>query len=348
MLMTILLYVLTKYFFSETIIDHDIGAQETCHMLLKLPLVVCSRKFFPLNVGQKVFKKVSRNKLDLSSENGFVQVYQNRPAFLEGLSMIDTTRSWNFSSKRKKEQWKPRDAPAVLRIWPRFYCVPDENSDEFETFCWSELLLYKPFRNVERDIGLSREIIVENWRNLQYRPWHLRRAPVPSNNDDDENDGEDDISHQHPVNDDENFEEWQLLSRLVPTNNLSVYDLHTLGHRDFDLSFNWDEAIVDNGFVEKVVEFVKDVQRQGVILNDAPSTFASPSSLSTKQRLAFDIVLHHATQNEHSDPLRMIIQGTAGIGKLFLIESISHAPSTSTATQETQQGRSYGINLTLL
>jgi len=177
-------------------------------------------------------------------------------------------------------------------------------------------------------------IIVENWRNLQYRPWHLRRAPVPSINDDDENDGEDDISHQHPVNADENFEEWQLLSRLVPANNLSVSDLHTLGHRDFDLSFNWDEAIVDNGFAEKVVDFVKDVQRQGVILNDAPSTFASPSSLSTKQRLAFDIVLHHPTQNEHSDPLRMIIQGTAGTGKSFLIESISHAPSTSTATGE--------------
>ena len=143
-------------------------------------------------------------------------------------------------------------------------------------------MLYKPFRNVERYIGISREIIVENWRNLQYRPWHVHREPVPSNNDDDENVGEDDISHQHLVNDDEYFEEWQLLSRLVLANNISVSDLHTLGHRDFDLSFNWDEAIVDNAFAEKAIEFVKDVQHQGVILNDAPSTFASLSSLSTK------------------------------------------------------------------
>lgn len=28
---------------TETVIERDIGAQETCHMLLELPLVECSR-----------------------------------------------------------------------------------------------------------------------------------------------------------------------------------------------------------------------------------------------------------------------------------------------------------------
>ena len=50
-------------FLVETIVDHDIGAQETCHMLLKLPLVVCSKKFVSLNVGRKVFRKISRDGL---------------------------------------------------------------------------------------------------------------------------------------------------------------------------------------------------------------------------------------------------------------------------------------------
>ena len=35
---------------TETIVERDVGAQETCHMLLELPLVECSRKFVNLNV----------------------------------------------------------------------------------------------------------------------------------------------------------------------------------------------------------------------------------------------------------------------------------------------------------
>ena len=46
----------TKKFLSKTIIEGDIGAQETFHMLLKFPLVVCTRNFFPLYVGKKDIK----------------------------------------------------------------------------------------------------------------------------------------------------------------------------------------------------------------------------------------------------------------------------------------------------
>ena len=44
---------------SETMTDRDIGAQETCHMLQKLPLTLCSRTFVSLNTFQTVFKHVS-------------------------------------------------------------------------------------------------------------------------------------------------------------------------------------------------------------------------------------------------------------------------------------------------
>ena len=56
-----------KRFLAETIVDRDLGAQETCHMLLKLPLVVCSQKFFPLNDGRKVFQRLSTNPHKFSS-----------------------------------------------------------------------------------------------------------------------------------------------------------------------------------------------------------------------------------------------------------------------------------------
>ena len=153
-----------KKFLAETIVDHNIGAQETCHMLLKLPLVVCSRKFFPLNVGRKVFQRLSTDPHKFSSHNGFADIYRNRLDFLEHLCMIETTRSWTFSVHRKIEQWKPRDMHAIVRVWPQFYSSPSEDSDDFETFCFIELLLYKPFRNISTDIGLLTDRIIENWR----------------------------------------------------------------------------------------------------------------------------------------------------------------------------------------
>ena len=48
-----------KKFLTETIVERDIGAQETCHMFLKLPLVISSHRFVSVNVGKKIFKKVS-------------------------------------------------------------------------------------------------------------------------------------------------------------------------------------------------------------------------------------------------------------------------------------------------
>ena len=44
----------------ETIIERDVAAQETCHMLLKLPLVECNRHFFNLNVSRKIFKPIKK------------------------------------------------------------------------------------------------------------------------------------------------------------------------------------------------------------------------------------------------------------------------------------------------
>ena len=51
--------------------------------------------------------------------------------------------------------------------------------------------------------------------------------------------------------------------------------------------------------------------------------------MAEKQRVAFDIILQHSIQYPSPEPLLMIIQGTAGTGKSFLIHSISHALYTS-------------------
>ncbi len=52
------------------------------------------------------------------------------------------------------------------------------------------------------------------------------------------------------------------------------------------------------------------------------------SSLNVKQRLAYDIIVDHQTQlmaNHQPAPLHMLVCGTAGTGKSYLISAIAHA-----------------------
>ena len=104
--------------------------------------------------------------MQCSPENTFFQHYQKRPFFLEHLPLIETTRSWTFDRKCKQDPWKPRDVHAIVRVWPWFYSIIDEASEEFETFCWSEVLLYNPFHDISIEIGLTAEVIFQSWRNF--------------------------------------------------------------------------------------------------------------------------------------------------------------------------------------
>jgi hypothetical protein len=186
--------------------------------------------------------------------------------------------------------------------------------------------LYKPFRNIPFDIGLSDETVIENWRNFRYRPWHVHRAPVSSENVED-----DDDFQEQPTHVEEDFEEWKILSRLVPPNNVNVSDLHTLGRRDFDICFDWEKTTTSNDVAEEAIYFIRNAKSRGVIVENHHPIYVSPSSLEEKQRVAFDIILQHSNQYPSLEPLLMIVQGIAGTGKSFLIHCISHALSTSSA-----------------
>ena len=105
---------------------------------------------------------------------------------------------------------------------------------------------------------------------------------------------------------------------MVPPNSIDVSDLHTLGWRDFDLRFNWDETIVSNGVEEVAIDFIRTIQSTGVDVADSHIVVASPSSFSEKQQIAFEIILHHPCQSEVHEPLQMIIQGTTDTGKSYL------------------------------
>ena len=67
----------------EIVVDQDIGAQETCHMLQKLPFTICSRSFVSLNVSHIVFKRVSLDLPNTPQPPTFIVAYMQRPPLVE-------------------------------------------------------------------------------------------------------------------------------------------------------------------------------------------------------------------------------------------------------------------------
>jgi hypothetical protein len=80
---------------------------------------------------------------------------------------------------------------------------------------------------------------------------------------------------------------------------------------------------------QEAIYFIINSQSRGHIVHNIHPSYASPYSLVYKQRFAFDIILQHSFKYPSPEPLLMIIQGTIGTRKSFLIHCLSHALSTS-------------------
>jgi len=124
-----------KSFLCETIIDRDICAQETCHLLLELPLSECSHRFVVLNVGRKVFKQVQIETYDADNDNSLIDAYTKRPAHIEHLALIDVAKTWSYDKHRHGEKWLEWKNGAIVHLLPRFNSVPDRGDDKFVEFC---------------------------------------------------------------------------------------------------------------------------------------------------------------------------------------------------------------------
>jgi len=167
-----------KQFLAQTVAERDISAQEMCHMLQKIPLVLCSCHLFSLNMSQIVFCCVSNDTNNTPTTPPFIFSYMQRPIYLEHLTLLEAARSWSFSPNRKKNPWKQNLRDKIVRVYPHFTSIPPSDSSSFEQFCWSELLLYKPFRSIPHDIGTTTYEIISHWHHIKgtYVVCHIQHA----------------------------------------------------------------------------------------------------------------------------------------------------------------------------
>lgn len=126
------------------------------------------------------------------------------------------------------------------------------------------------------------------------------------------------------------MDEWKFLSQLHPSNNI-LFDELELGHCDFNANHNWAHSIIPSFLEETTIHFI-EFKCSTTQLRQIPSpTTHSLSSLSPSQHMAFNIIFSHFSKNSSKPPLKMLIQGTTGIDKSFLIECLKNSfISTST------------------
>ncbi|XP_059068265.1 ATP-dependent DNA helicase pfh1-like [Cryptomeria japonica] len=245
-----------------------------------------------------------------------------RPIELEKVSLIQSTQQFSYNSQRKKHKWQKLQKQAIVNVYPQFKTSPSEVDENFEAYCWSELLLYKPFRHIPTDIGTSPDQIIANWKLLYmhgYIHWHIYgiEQEYMTENDADS----DDNSFLHSHNEDQY--EWEYLSQMGASNKININDLQMLGRRDYDINFDWTEPHPTNPLHLTIVTFISTnkINCQPSLLQPASSTTAT-FPLAAKQKLALDLILAHYASHQPIPPLHMIIQGTPNTSKSYLIRCI--------------------------
>ena len=115
---------------------------------------------------------------------------------------------------------------------------------------------------------------------------------------------------------------------MRPGNNIQIDDLEMLGHHYFDKNHEWTHNNITNDLHRTTTSFI-DLNRLSTQLHeDNLSLSNSLDSLSPTQRIAFDVVISHFRNTTSAPSLKMVIQGTAGTVKYYLISCLKSAVQT--------------------
>ena len=297
--------------------ERDFSAQETCHLLLQLPLIMCSREFVILSLDGS---RAVQDKLDDDKPATALNILDHYKARHESstfelITLYDFAQHYSMPHDLGDEPTR-RNRKVVVVVRP--YCANDPNSPQFEQYCRQKLMLHVPFRDLEELLdGLntyteaySRFVLSGNAPQcLQDDIDTFMQLARESVNDESE-EGEDESSVESSSNP-RQVEEWMLICQSCPQ----------LG-QDSDTQsedVNWLEAGLAYPNLEESPRFITKHKETQVRV--AHTNTNDPQLLQGKQLQVYRKVQAHL-ESERVEPLRMIVSGTAGTGKSFLISCL--------------------------
>ena len=308
--------------------ERDYSAQETCHLLLQLPMFKSSREFLVLSLDGSRAVQSELTEGQNATAPSIVDHYCARPASetFETMTLLSFAQGYSLP-RSLGEQPKKRNKKVVTI--PRPYCSPDPSGPKYEQYCRQKLMQHKCFRNIA-DLLSGHDTYAEAYSAF------LATADMQSSLEDDLHRLQQ--LHQstpEPSDDNEQSMETETTSRSADaTVTLGVtatedWMLLCQGNADFQQpttseseGHDWTIAAQSYPNLSEAPSFMSQQQQQ-FSGNPTFTSTARPELLCGKQLAVYHTVLEHCQNADQScSPLRMIISGTAGTGKSYLIHCL--------------------------
>ena len=288
--------------------ERDYSAQETSHLLLQIPMFLCSRNFVVLSVDGTRLVEERLDDDQPATTLSLLDHYVSRPSstIFEVMTLLYYTQHYSVVNGEPRNRKKE----AVVIVRP--YYPPDLDGPKYELYCRQKLMLHKPFRQEQELLGTFATFALAYAEYLQSGSiptcleddmHNLQHQQHDSDTDGDNEDSLERNERSRPVDD------WMLICQNQP-------DLDTTSADPAD----WCSAAAAYPNLDEAPSFVAR-NRETFTIAPNHSNNADPTKLQGKQLRVYQLVQQHL-MHINTEPLRIIISGTAGTGKSFLIHCL--------------------------
>jgi len=144
--------------------DRDYSAQETCHILLQLPMFRASRDFIVLSLDGSRAVQDHLQQDSQATVPSIVDHYTARPSssHLNSISLLEFARQFTMPKQLGAE---PNRRSKKVVVIARPYCSPDPAGPNYEQYCRQMLMQHKAFRQMS-DLLAGHEMYAEAYANF--------------------------------------------------------------------------------------------------------------------------------------------------------------------------------------
>ena len=132
----------------NTVGERDYSAQETCHLLLQLPMFKASRDFIILSLDGSRAVEDHLEEGQRATALSIVDHYMERPntPHFNSMTLLEFARQYSMP-KTLGAQPTPRNRRIV--VIPRPYISPDPAGEKYKQYCRQSLMQHKHFRQMD-------------------------------------------------------------------------------------------------------------------------------------------------------------------------------------------------------
>ena len=157
--------------------ERDYSSQETCHLLLQLPMFKASRDFVVLSLdGSRIVDNTTQDG-QVATALSIFDHYVRRPttSAFNSMTLLTFAKSYNMPKELSAYPTQRRKHVVVV-VGP--YCSPDPNSLTYEQYCKQKMMLHVQFRQIS-DLLVDHNTFAEAYEHF------LLSADVPSSLEED-------------------------------------------------------------------------------------------------------------------------------------------------------------------